>query len=430
MWCWISGCRWPDVWRYMEEETMPIINQPFQGQLGDILKSELLQGYKSFTIFSAFAKNSGVLRLKESMEAFTAAGGYIRAFIGIDLDGTSYEALLNLFALCSELYVIHSENFSTTYHSKVYLLENSMKAWCAVGSNNLTGGGLWTNFESCSIQNYNLPADSHELDNIYSVIGKYTSENYSCSAKINSIEDINRLLDSNYITKEVNQKMENISKQVSRRNRQKKNALFGSEEVTMPTMISVARPRNLFKKSPEPQVDFVVYPVLPAPVFTNEQFWFEMRKATGGSRNILDLSKLGKIEGGSVVGTPYEYSDPARMYGGIKFFDIDPEDASCEKNIVINYLGKDYYPSTIKFTPDNGTWRIQLKGAPDDGSDELSKYGNRGDFVGKILVFEKISTDYYVLSLLEGSELEHIKSLSRVWARNGSGSSSKAYGIL
>lgn len=93
-------------------------------------------------------------------------------------------------------------------------------------------------------------------------------------------------------------------------------------------------------------------------------------------------------------------------------------------------LDKDYYPSTIKFNPKNGSWRIQLTGAPNDNSDELSKYGNHGDFIYKILVFEKINTNYYVLSLLDESELGRIKSLSRVWAKNGSGASSKAYGML
>ena len=75
---------------------MSIINQPFQGQLGDILISELKNGYTNFTIFSAFAKNSGVLRLKESIENFKSSGGYVKAFIGIDLDGTSYEAFSNI----------------------------------------------------------------------------------------------------------------------------------------------------------------------------------------------------------------------------------------------------------------------------------------------------------------------------------------------
>ena len=100
---------------------MSIINQPFQGQLGDMLINELNNNYLSFTIFSAFAKNSGVLRLKRALEEHRSRGGKVNAFIGIDLDGTSYEALLNLFPLCDNLFVIHSESLSTTYHSKIYL---------------------------------------------------------------------------------------------------------------------------------------------------------------------------------------------------------------------------------------------------------------------------------------------------------------------
>lgn len=407
---------------------MPIINQPFQGQLGDILISKLTENYKSITIFSAFAKNSGVLRLKDTLVSFKKSGGYIKAFIGIDLDGTSYEALLNLYALCDELYVIHSENFSVTYHSKIYLLENDDKAWCAVGSNNLTGGGLWTNFESCSIQTYNLPEEKSGLENIYSVMKKYVDPEYTCSIRITSIVDIDTLLNTNYISKEVTQKIDNMARRVSQKKCQKKNPLFGSEKASIPAIITTEKPHAPFSKAKVPVVDLALKPS--APAFTNEQFWFEMRKSTGGSRNILDLSKLGKIKFGSVAGTPYEYSAPTRMYGGIKFFDIDPEDTSCEKDITINYLGKDYYPSTIKFAPNNGCWRIQLKGAPNDGSDELSRYGNRGDFVSKILVFEKIDTNYYVLSLLQDSELERIKKLSRVWALNGNGAASKAYGML
>ncbi len=409
---------------------MTIINQPFQGQLGDILKTELASDYQTFTIFSAFAKNSGVLRLKDSLETFKKQGGRIRAFIGIDLDGTSYEALLNLYALCDELYVIHSEDFSTTYHSKIYLLENSDKAWCAVGSNNLTGGGLWTNFESCSIQTFHLPEEKTKLDNLYEITRKYIDPDYPCSAKISSIVDIVILLNSNYISKEVTQKVNNLAKKVSQRKRQKNNALFGTERVSIPTLMSVDQQTAAQPAPFTPPADYIFTTGKETPSFTNEQFWFEMRESTGGSRNILDLSKYGQIEEGSVKGTSYECADSSRMYGGIKFFDIDPEDTSIEKNITINYLGKDYYPSTIKFAPNNGSWRIQLKGAPDDGTAELSRYGNHGDFVHKILVFEKISTDYYVLSLLDEDQLEKIKSLSRVWAHNGTLSTSKAYGML
>lgn len=410
---------------------MAIINQPFQGQLGNVLISELEKSYTKFTIFSAFAKNSGVLRIKNSIEKFKENGGYVKAFIGIDLDGTSYEALLNLLVLCDELYVIHSENFSTTYHSKIYLLENSTSTWCAIGSNNLTGGGLWTNMESCFVQLYDLSNRKNELDNIYSLIEKYTEDDYSCSIKINSVADLNTLLEANYISKEVSQKLDNIEKRVLQKKRQKKNRLFGSEKISIPMIVTTQKPYKKSEKTSVP-VDYamITSPEKSVPAFTNEQFWFEMRKSTGGSRNILDLSKIGQIKSGSVKGTPYEYWDSRRMYGGIKFFDINPEDTSRQKNITVNYLGKDYYPSTIKFAPDNGSWRIQLKGAPNDGTEELSKYGKRGEFIHKILVFEKINTDYYVLSLLDENELDHVKALSRVWAYNGNGSGSKAYGML
>ncbi len=411
---------------------MSIINQPFQGQLGNILIEEIDSGYSSLTIFSAFAKNSGVLRLKESLQKFKVSGGKIRAFIGIDLDGTSYEALLNLFTICTELYVIHSENFSTTYHSKIYLLENRDKAWCAVGSNNLTGGGLWTNFESFSVRTYSTPAAMGELNSIHSVIRKYADPDYPCSVKITSVEDIDTLFHANYIAKEVTQKIDAMSRRISQKNRRKTNPLFGRETVQIPALITVETSnRKSNRKNQESVYHVSLAHPQEAPAFTNEQFWFEMRKSTGGSRNILDLSKFGKIVAGSVRGTPYEYpEDPSRMYGGIKFFGIDPNDTAAKKNITVNYSGKDYYPSTIKFAPDNGSWRIQLKGSPGDNTEELSKYGNRGDFVHKILVFEKITADYYGLSLLDESELPRLKSLSRVWARNGNGSSSKSYGML
>jgi hypothetical protein len=209
-----------------------------------------------------------------------------------------------------------------------------------------------------------------------------------------------------------------VQRQVSEKARHRDNRLFGSVKVSIPTLVTAPAP-----------VDYTLN-IPSAPAFTNEQFWFEMRKSTGGSRNILDLSKLGQIVEGSVFGTPYDCSDPSHMYGGVKFFEIDPEDITREKNITINYLGKDFFPSTIKFAPNNGSWRIQLKGEPADGTDELSKYGHRGDFVHKILIFEKITPDYYVLSLLDDMRLDDIKALSRVWARNGRGTASKAYGML
>ena len=117
-----------------------LINQPFNGQLGTILNDKLSKGtYKYFIIISAFAKNSGVLRMKESIQNFRGSGGTVDAFIGLDTHGTSYEAVLNLFYLVDNLYIVHDKNPVVTFHSKVYYLSDFKNSdWMAVGSNNLT----------------------------------------------------------------------------------------------------------------------------------------------------------------------------------------------------------------------------------------------------------------------------------------------------
>ena len=89
---------------------MELMNQPFTGQLGDRL-IELLDStdFLTLNVAVAFAKNSGVLRIKDSLERFRERGGIVNAYVGVDLGGTSYEALTALLLLCDSLNVVHSE---------------------------------------------------------------------------------------------------------------------------------------------------------------------------------------------------------------------------------------------------------------------------------------------------------------------------------
>ena len=160
--------------------------------------------------------------------------------------------------------------------------------------------------------------------------------------------------------------------------------------------------------------------------------WFEMRESTGGSRNILDLSKLGTIVAGTPHGTRYETNDPEFMLGGIAFFDVDPENTNVEKSITVNYDGIDYVDCTIKFpTGDhsNGSWRIQLKGQSEAGV-KIHRVGGVEWLRHKILIFEKIRTDYYALSVLDEDQVDNLIGQSTVVATNGSSPASKKYGLL
>lgn len=407
---------------------MALINQPFDGQLGNILIEKLKEEYNRLTIVVAFAKNSGVLRLKQELERFKSKGGSIHIFVGVDIQGTSYEALKNLLPLCDSLYVVHSEDSSAIFHSKVFLLEDDTKIWMAVGSNNLTGGGLWTNFESFQCQE--CLVNSHEFNASYvpfkELVDRYSDVDYGCSRRIQSEDDINKLLSGGYVVHEVKQRIK--QKDEVEKRMQKEAALFARSRRANLPKVSASEPAE--QKIQARHGESVQATNTISETNENERVWFEARKLTGGSRNILDLSKLGRIANGTATGSRYETNDYRYILGGVAFFDIDPTDTEVVKNITINYDGKDYSPCTIKFAPDNGSWRIQIKGQSTDGKTTIQSVEGRGWLVDKILVFEKIRTDYYALSVLTSATLVDCKLASYVVARNGSSPESKEYGFF
>ncbi len=413
---------------------MLMLNQPFNGQLGNLLIDKMQQDYNRLVVFSAFAKNSGVLRLKPAMEQFKANGGHISAFIGVDAHGTSYEAVLNLFEICDELYIVHSESGATTFHSKVYMLSNdSGEKWMAVGSNNLTGGGLWTNFESATcfdvdVSLQNCPIAFEQL------IAKYQDPNYACSMLIQSQEDLDNLLAEDYLRREITIQLEARAEHQTRLTgeRQRTPRRFGNQTgIHMPRLTRT--PAGGVVRQRRGRVQTEVHAIEPI-VATNaaERMWFETRALTGGSRNILDLSKLGRKVMGDAMGTRYETDNADYILGDLVFFDVNPEDTDVEKSVTVNYNGIDYMDCVIKY-PDgdlaNGTWRIQLKGQASSG-EKLHRVGGTAWLCNRIIVLEKIRTDYYVLSVLEVDQLETLKQQSQVVATNGSAANSKMYGLL
>jgi len=412
---------------------MSLINQPFDGQLGDILIERLQEDYNRLTIVVAFAKNSGVLRLKAELEQFKANGGTITAFVGVDLQGTSYEALKNLASLCNSLYVVHSEDSVTTFHPKIFLLESDTKIWISVGSNNLTGGGLWTNFESSICQEHIIgtPECDLILKPFSELIEQYLDADNGCSRKITSEDDINELLGAGYIVNEAKQQIA-AQNNIDRARTYSDIKLFGRmKRAKLPQL-----PSNEDKRRREIQVrqGETVRPIHAIDeTNSNERIWFEDRVMTGGSRNILDLSKSGIVTKGSGAGSRYETDDTSIILGSVTFFDIHPEDISVVKNITINYNGVDYFGSTIFMqntgANPNGSWRIRLNGKSAKGV-KFHTVNGKMWLQYEIFIFEKIRTDYYALSTLHANSIVNCEMASYVVARNGSSSDSKKYGFL
>lgn len=415
-----------------------VINQPLNGNLGDYLISCLEDAdFDIANIIVAFAKNSGVLRLKPALEQFKARGAEINIFVGIDLDGTSYEALISLSKLADKLYVVHTES-DQTFHSKVYNFKKKDRSIVVVGSNNLTAGGLWTNLESCSIEQLDLSEQSDR--SVQCQIDSYISditEMQGLSMEIKCQEDIEALLKAGYVSKEAKTRIrrESARRQISKESLDSIKPFISRIKASLPPIMPDGQHKSALPDTTKAKIEARLSasePTLDKLNGDGNSIWFETRKMTGGSRNILDLSKKSLVKQGDPQYTAFSIDgSSAEMKGGVQFFGIDPANTSSSIDITINYDGVDYKGNTIKYpTGDkaNGTWRLQIKGESSDGENILDSF-ERDYLVNKILVFTKIDERYFFMSIFDASDLNDFIDVSKVVAYNGSNRRSRLLGL-
>ena len=409
---------------------MDLMNQPLTGQLGNRL-IELLEStnYHTFNVVVAFAKNSGVLRIKDAVARFRDRGGVVNAYVGVDLGGTSYEALTALLHCTDSLNVIHSER-GQTFHAKIYQFLGKEEDLIVVGSHNLTAGGLWTNFESSVI----IPRKSGNstADNIFKSMDKYIDEILSLKDSVRRIDgkdDLDKLFQNGYIFKEVAEQVR-LAKAATQ-NRTKERLFGNGAPAKLPR---VDRPGK-DEKPPVVHVD----PAVPAAStlnYADQTIWFETKSMTGGSRNILDLSKRSLLERGDTRGTTFDLGDQKFMRGGVEFFGLDPAATELKKDITLNFEGIDYAGNEILYPfgeHANGTWRLQIKGVASSGRKITDAFKAKGEdflLVRKIITFTKIQDDYYYLSVFPESDLESFKAASHILARNGATKKAKQLGLI
>ena len=409
-----------------KEDTVELMNQPFTGQLGNRLV-ELLDSadYQTLNIVVAFAKNSGVLRIKGALERFRKRGNKVNVYVGVDLGGTSYEALTALLLHTDSLHVVHAEKWQT-FHPKIYQFVGSDKGLVIVGSQNLTAGGLWTNFESSVLipVRGSIASEMAIQKGVDDFIGELRSLGDSFMP-IAIQPDIDKLLENGYIFKEV-------AGQVRRAKASAKDGiqvpLFGNGAPATLPYVSTSKIVAVSSTSP-----------VPIPVSRSDEdqtIWFETRAMTGGSRNILDLSMRSLVERGDPTGTSFELEIPGFMRGGVEFFGLNPTGTDETKEVSINFEGVDYTGNKILFPSGesaNGTWRLQIKGVTSSGRKITEAFRAKGGgfyMQHKIVTFTKVQDDYYFMSVFPESELENFKDASRILGRNGSTTSAKLFGLL
>lgn len=121
-------------------------------RLGDFLDTHLRdKAWTEFRAGIAFAKYSGVRHIVSALSDFVGRGGSVQIAVGVDFGGTTAEglkALIDCVGTKNEIWVYHNE-CGSTFHPKFYLFKHQDgHADVAIGSGNLTEGGIFTNYEA------------------------------------------------------------------------------------------------------------------------------------------------------------------------------------------------------------------------------------------------------------------------------------------
>lgn len=146
--------------------------QPFDSEgkriaFEEILKKEFaeLPPLSKVWLVSAFAKQKGVLRLIPSIISAVENKVEITIIVGIDIQGTSKEALELLLKTNTKVIIFKNATSQNTFHPKFFLFETEPeRATLFVGSVNLTNGGLSANYELLAKMKYDLKNEKAQYE--------------------------------------------------------------------------------------------------------------------------------------------------------------------------------------------------------------------------------------------------------------------------
>lgn len=357
-----------------------IIKQPHDDQLGiQLIGSMESNQYNQLTIMVAYAKLSGVYRIAPYLEKFRKNGGTIRCVVGIDQQNTTYDALSQLLKLSDEVFVFHSESISQTFHIKCYWMSGNNKCWYAIGSNNLTAGGLFSNYElstSVALSGKEAAETNITLEGIYST---YTDSESVCSHRLDTVF-LEKLISDGYIIKEIQQRkaLAEITKQA--RNTTQKNRLFGSETFSAPALpdqYRKSKPKKLdikseSRKKKSPQVDL-------AAVSKEETPYLIRLVPSGGDRSKQVHFTMGILK---------------------KYFYLSPGDRILVQEMLPNGKVGEIEHRQIIFSKRNRNVKIELSGASMLDTNYPENTETR-----PVLILKRVNTNLFVyMILLNGNE--------------------------
>ncbi|MCP5536147.1 MAG: phospholipase D family protein [Akkermansiaceae bacterium] len=229
------------------------ITQP-ETQLGleiDLILEES-EVFSRIIFVSAFVSLRTTLRLRERLLTKAAGGSDLRFNVGIDLGGTSREVLEELLRWDCEVNIFHNAIPRSTFHPKVYLFERETKSTLFIGSNNLTDGGFYTNYEAATRYDFELADDEGEYHRILGPLGAFLDPSGSIVQSLDA-DLITTLIARGELPSEADARRGRRAEARARRSRDgdiPPNP-FGAIGIQLPPLL----PDNLRQEEPAPHAD-------------------------------------------------------------------------------------------------------------------------------------------------------------------------------
>jgi hypothetical protein len=180
----------------------------------------------------------------------------------------------------SRITVVHNENDST-FHPKLWLFENDKAAELLIGSGNLTGGGLFTNYEALvrvRMERSNAK-DAAVLSSIREVLESWTTPEGAIVRELNTAL-LNELVEQGYVITEEMQRARRVSEKAEQgytARQGKAPRLFTSVKVPPPPASEVRKAKKLPTKGVSKSPDVVAT----SPAVTSVQRGFVMTLMQG-----------------------------------------------------------------------------------------------------------------------------------------------------
>ena len=322
-----------------------------------------------------------------------------------------------------DIYLVNTGSSQQIFHPKIFCFyEKSLnEGVLCLGSSNLTSGGFESNIEA----NILLHIDHSNWDLIQTITANLNTIKPDC-IHLQNKDQLDDLLKYGLLEDESKKIFVPLRSSITH-----SPSLPKAPKIKLQTIIKS-------RKEPTSKVAASsTSKVAASPASKGKVIWFETKRMTGGSRNILDLSMRSLIESGDPKGTILASDNSKFMLGTVYFFGVDPCNSSHKRKVItLKFDGIDYFGNEILFPEGNkanGTWRLQIKGVSDNNIKITDAFREKEEghyLVEKIITFTKISEDYYSLSVYSESEIAEFKSASLVLGRNGASIVAKQFGLL